>query len=153
MNAGTTTGCDVFIRDLMEDVSPQEVPLIPDYKSAINASKVRHVEGLEFGLDDIAGAALGPLVILAGSNLFSDLGRWAMESTEEVFNTYIKKGSQKLLSYWLDDPKKGGLKDILTAEGKNEVLALVRSSFKGKKVPKEKVDKVIAALERRLFNS
>src|SRR4051794_31798082 len=104
------------IRELMNDVAPREVPLIDDYLAALDASTARHVDGLEFGLDDVT-ATIGPLVVLAGTTLFTDLGKWAIARTEAAIETYIKKGMQKLLSGWIDHPKKGGLHDVLTEEG------------------------------------
>lgn len=144
-------GRDAFTRELMNDVSPDEIPLIADYQAAIEAkSSGSNVGGLEFGIED-AVIALGPLVVVAGTKLFTDLAQWATTSTEKVIKNYIRKGAQRLLASWLGKPTKGGLRDVLTDEGKKEIVAMVRSSFKGKKIPKEKTDKVIAALERRLF--
>jgi len=151
MNRINAAGCDSFIRGLMNDVSPDEIPLIADYKAALAASSSgAPVGGLEFGLED-ALVALGPLVIFAGTKVFSDLGDWALSRAEDVLKKYIVKGAQRLLACWLDKPVKGGLNDVLTEDGKKEIISIVRTSFKGSKIPREKVDKVIAALEQRLF--
>jgi hypothetical protein len=145
-----TCGRDLFIQGLLSDLSPLELPLLPDYLAAINAPEVKSVDGLEFGIEGIA-EALGPAVVFVGSALFTDLGKWAIEGSEELIKKYIKAGYQKALSNWMRLPVKGALKEVLTEEGKAELMAMVRASFRGKKVSKEKIDRVMAALQRRLF--
>jgi hypothetical protein len=150
MSANGSNGREVFIRQLVEDVAPAETPLVTDYIAAIDAARGKSVDGLEFGIEGVV-EALGPLVVLVSTTLFTDLGKWALAGTEGAIKSVIKKGGQKLLTAWLGAPKKGGLKDVLTDQGKAELLAMVRASLRGKKIEREKVDKIMAALEKRLF--
>ncbi|WP_445220512.1 hypothetical protein ACKWRH_10865 [Bradyrhizobium sp. Pa8] len=152
MSADSSDGREVFIRQLVNDVAPAEAPLVPDYIAAVDAAKAKSVDGLEFGIEGFV-EALGPLVVLVSTTLFTDLGKWALSGTEEAIKTLIKQGGQRLLAAWLGAPKKGGLKDVLTDQGKSELLAMVRASLKGKKIEKEKIDKIMAALEKRLFET
>ena len=152
MDRYVAAGCDAFTRALMFDVSPQEIGFIPDYKAAIEAkSGSSRTGGLEFGIED-AMIALGPLVVFAGQKVFSDLGDWAISGAEKVIKRYISEGAQRFLPGFLRDPKKGSLRDILTDEGKEEIIAILRSSFKGKNIPKEQTEKVLVAVKRQLFS-
>lgn len=151
MDNARTAGRNEFIDSLMRDVSPEELPLISDYQSAIDAPSVKNIDGLEFGIED-AVVALGPLIVFAGTKVFTDLSQWTLQTGEKIAEKYIKKGTEHLLSRWLSSPKKGGLREVLNEDGKRELMSMVRASFRNKKIPKENVDKVLAALERRLFD-
>jgi hypothetical protein len=86
---------------------------------------------------------------LAGAALYASLSKWAVERTADVIKKYLVLGGDKVLDKWLGRPTKGGLKGTLTPDGKQELLRLVRASFKGKNISKDKVDRVMAAVERR----
>lgn len=151
MENAQRTARAVLIRDLMDDVAPAEVPLTADYIAALEAPEAGSVDGFEFGIEDIV-STIGPYVALAGAALYASLSKWAVERTADVIKKYLVLGGEKILQTWLGRPSKGGLKGALTPEGKQELLRPVRAAFNGKKVSKDKVDKVMAAIERRLSN-
>lgn len=148
MESAQRTARAAFIRDLMEDIAPAEAPLTADYIAAVDAPDVGSVGGQQFGIEDF-GSTIGPYVALAGAALYASLSNWAVERTADVIKKYLVLGGEKVIDKWLGRPTRGGLRGTLTPDGKQELLKLVRASFKGKKISKDKVDKVMAAIERQ----
>jgi len=110
---------------LLEDLSPGEVEFVREYaRAAGDATDGGRALGPEFGVPE-AAVLLGPVVVVIGQRVYDLVLEWVGNVAQKTVEGFIVDRGKEKLKAWLAAPRRNGIGDALTAEGKAELIGLV----------------------------